>query len=277
MSDNNELVQALICEQLDENNFRGVCRDFGGGHLYGGQAMAQALSAAQATVSNDRNIHTMYANFLRSGDASLPVIYEVEKSRDGFSYSSRRIIGSQNGKEIIHVSASFRDDDNSSGIYKSCEPPVHALDLKESEFEAYKRHWHADLMEARTLLGSDSTQHNVMQTWLRAKKTLPDQQSLHSALLTYLSDISILPSHIPVIKEVNRDSAKATMTSYMMSSLNHAIWFHRPFKVDDWLYYECTPEYTASNRGLAHGRFYSPDGTLIASATQEGMIKPLSK
>lgn len=273
MSDNIGLVQALSCKQIDGNHFRGDCNDFGGGHLFGGQAMAQAISAAQATVKAGRDVHVIHTNFLRPGNPEFPVLYEIQRSRDGANYSSRRIIVSQNDKEIMHLSASFRDNSDTVSIQPNRELPLYALDFEEGEFDKFNRNWHAEWLEARILLGTDADPVNTMQSWLKPKESLPANQPIHSGLLAYYSDIGILPSHVALYQAVDRNLAAEVIPSYAMSSLNHSIWFHRSFKADDWIFYECIPEYTASDRGLAHGRFYTRDGSLIASATQEGLLR----
>lgn len=272
-SETTAIFSQLMCEQQEENLFVGHCSDFGGGHLYGGQAMAQAIVAAQETVKPGRWVHSLFASFLRPGNVNLPVHYEVERSRDGTSYSSRRIIASQEGREIIHLTLSLRDDNNAEAIYPECELPLYALEMAENDYERFVRQWHADLFDLRVLPGRDAVRSNSTQTWLKPKGKLPDQQTAHAAFLAYLSDITILPSHIPLLVDLDRDSALKPMTSYVMSSLNHSMWFHRPVKVDDWLLYDSVPEYTAENHGLARGLFYTRDGSLVASTTQEGIFK----
>lgn len=277
-----ELVSLLKLERLEDNLFRGPSRDIGTSRVFGGQVLGQAIKAAQYTVEARRNIHSLHAYFLREGDHDHPIIYEVDRSRDGKSFSARRVVAIQHGRPIFTLSASFQIDEE--GLEYSIEmPEVPGPDTLLSVREYETRHMNhlpekfqrllslsapfdikpVDFDEQLESKSSSSGRH----FWIKTTDKLPAEPQLHRSILAYVSDYGLLTSTLVPHGLHFLDS------SLIMASIDHAMWFHRPFSMDQWLLYSCEAVFTGNARGLAKGHFFQEDGSLVASTSQEGLLR----
>jgi acyl-CoA thioesterase-2 len=281
-----ELVSLLELERLEDNLFRGPSRDIGTNRVYGGQVLGQAIKAAQYTVEDNRNIHSLHAYFLREGDHDFPIIYEVDRSRDGKSFSARRVVAIQHGRPIFTLSASFQVEE--AGLEYGIEmPEVPGPDELMSVREYESRHMDNlpekfqrllslsapfDLkpVELDEHLDSDSTSPD-RHFWIKTVAPLPVEPQLHRSILAYVSDYGLLTTSLVPHDLHFLDS------NLIMASIDHAMWFHRPFKMDQWLLYSCEAISTGNSRGLAKGYFFQQDGSLVASTTQEGLVRQRNK
>jgi acyl-CoA thioesterase-2 len=277
-----ELVSLLELERLEDNLFRGPSRDIGTNRVYGGQVLGQAIKAAQYTVEDNRNIHSLHAYFLREGDHDSPIIYEVDRSRDGNSFSARRIVAIQHGRPIFTLSASFQIEEEGLeyGIKMPDVPgPEKLISVREYETrhmdklpEKFQRL--LSLSAPFDLKPVDFDEHLDSESasggrhfWIKTIDELPAEPQLHRSILAYVSDYGLLTSCLVPHGLHFLDS------SLMMASIDHAMWFHRPFRMDEWLLYSCEAISTNNSRGLAKGNFFHQDGSLIASTNQEGLIR----
>lgn len=276
-----ELIELLSLERLEDNLFRGSSRDIGTNRVYGGQVLGQALKAAHDTIEG-REIHSLHAYFLRMGDHHAPIIYEVDRSRDGRSFSSRRVVAIQHGRPIFTLAASFQRGED--GLeHQSDMPDVPGPDDAGKQLiysQADVEHMPDKLQRIIRLtapfefrpveaINLDQPSRSVPERhiWLRLADTLPDDNTLHCAMLAYISDYALLPTallpHGVHYSDVN----------LQMASLDHAMWFHRPFRMDDWLLYSLDSPSAAHARGFTRGQFYRQDGALAVSTVQEGLIR----
>lgn len=264
-----ELVDLLALERLDEDLFRGRSEDPGWGRLYGGHVLAQALSAAQQTVSADRRVHSLHSYFLLSGDVTIPVIYDVDRIRDGGSFTTRRVVAKQRGRAIFHLSASFQTLEQGFE-HQDPMPEVPSADALGPDAELLRPG--ATPFDFRPVEPVDRTVAPAIRpprrdVWIRGRGTLGDDPALHATLLAYVSDFyfvgtSLLPHGV------------SWMTPGMqVASLDHAMWFHADFRADDWLLHSMESPRASRGRGLVRGRVFSRDGRLVASSTQEGLIR----
>ena len=277
-----ELVDLLRLERLEDNLFRGNSRDIGTRFVFGGQVLGQALSAAQQTVDASRAVHSMHAYFLRAGDNEKPIIYEVERTRDGGSFSARRVVAIQHGQPIFVCTASFQIAEAGAEHQQSMpevpgpddlDPPaplsVEALD----KVPVKLRRWlmRAGPFEFRHVWPRDDLQPPkrppLQHVWFKLTDRVDDDPVLHRSLLAYASDFHLigtatLPHGISYLHP-----------NVQMASLDHALWFHRPFRADDWLLYSCDSPSAQGARGLARGSIYTRAGVLVASTAQEGLIR----
>ncbi|MEN0065472.1 MAG: acyl-CoA thioesterase domain-containing protein [Myxococcota bacterium] len=278
------LVELLQLERLEQHLFRGQSQDLGWGAIYGGQALAQALSAAAQTVEGPRFVHSLHGYFLRQGDASRPVIYEVDPIRDGRSFTTRRVVGIQGGRAIFNLSASFQIREagynHQADLDLSTIPGPNGL-LAEHEFarrivdqipEPLRKRAVAERpIEARVVRPGNPYQPEptepVKQVWYRAIDPLSDDEQLHRALLTYTSDFHFLTTAL------NPHGKSWLISNIQIASLDHAMWFHRPFRMDEWLLHVIESPSASGARGLVVGRFYDQQGRLVASTAQEGLIR----
>jgi acyl-CoA thioesterase-2 len=276
-----DLLHLLELERIEDNIFRGESRDIGSPRVFGGQVLGQALTAASYTVEG-REVHSLHAYFLRAGDVGAHIVYEVDRARDGRSFSSRRVVAIQHGRPILNLAASFQvpeaglehqaqmpDVPGPDGLSDATDIPRAVLDTvpeKMRRFLTSKRPFELRPVEPIKLL-SPAPAPPVRHIWLRALDQLPDNPHLHRNLLAYISDYQLV--------------ATATLPhgihfeygNVQMASLDHAMWFHRPFRVDDWLLYSMESPNASGARGLALGRFFARDGRLVASTAQEGLIR----
>jgi acyl-CoA thioesterase-2 len=277
-----ELIDLLQLERLEHNLFRGQSRDIGTRYVFGGQVLGQALSAAQRTVDAARTVHSLHAYFLRAGDIEAPIIYEVERSRDGKSFGTRRVQAIQHGERIFVMSASFQVAEPGAEHQISMpevpkpediEPPAPVEPERLSHVSAKLQRWLAlkGPFEFRHVYPRDELKPPkrppYQQVWFRLADRIADDAVLHRALLAYASDFHLIgtttfPHGISYLKG-----------NVQMASLDHAMWFHRAFRIDDWLLYACDSPTAQGARGLARGLIYTRDGTLVASTAQEGLIR----
>ncbi len=277
-----ELLQLLRLEPLAEGTFRGQSQDLGWGNIFGGQVLGQALSAAQQTVPEDRQAHSLHAYFLRVGDAHEPVRYDVDCIRDGKSFTTRRVVAIQREQPIFSMAASFQIDEEGFSHHADM-PEVRPPEACVSETELARAI--ADQIPER--LRSRATADKPIEirpveiinpltpkvlpphrhVWLRASDGLPDDRAIHRYLLAYASDFHLMTTAM-------QPHAVSWMSPGMqVASLDHAMWFHREFRLDDWLLYAVESPSAAHARGLARGQFFTRDGTLVASAAQEGLVR----
>ncbi|WP_278939311.1 acyl-CoA thioesterase II [Pseudomonas helleri] len=277
-----DLVNLLTLEPIEENLFRGSSQDLGFRQLFGGQVLGQSLSAMSQTVEDARHVHSLHGYFLRPGDASLPVVYQVDRVRDGGSFSTRRVTAIQKGQPIFTSSASFQYDEKGFE-HQNPMPEVVGPENLPSELEMIRQR--ADLIpesmrekllcakpiEFRPVVGEDPFNPQVSDpikyVWFRADGTLPDNLALHKYLLAYASDFGLLTtSLLPHGKGVwQRDM--------QVASLDHALWFHGELRMDDWLLYAMDSPWAGNSRGFSRGSVYNRAGKLVASVTQEGLIR----
>jgi len=277
------LVALLDLERLEVNLFRGVSPPHSPTRVFGGQVAGQALVAAGRTVPADRAVHSLHAYFIRPGDPSVPIVYEAERVRDGRSFTTRRVLAIQHGEAIFSLSASFQLAQH--GLVHT--EPIPA-DVPSPESLPGLDSWiptgggggwltavprPLDIRYVEEPIWSSSRRSataTARRVWMRADGTLPDNRLLHLCLLTYASDLTLLGSVLA------RHELSST-ANVQMASLDHAVWFHRPFRADDWLLYECYSPVASGSRGLAMGRFYSQEGALVATTVQEGLVRVAAK
>jgi acyl-CoA thioesterase-2 len=282
-----ELVKVLAPSPRESDIFRGLSQNLGWGTVFGGQALAQALSAAAQTVQGERSPHSLQAYFLRPGDVSLPIDYEVERIRDGASFTTRRVVGIQHGKPILHVTASFQREEISlehEEPMPDAPPPESLVDDRTRILAAKDRlpefavEWaKAERpIELRMIDPDEDFFHPRKKPaqrmlWFRATKKLSDDPLLHTLLLAYASDFSfvttvLLPHGITWLTP-----------EYRIASLDHLMWFHRPGRIDDWLLYVMDSPVARGARGFARGTIFTREGRLVASTAQEGLFRKMRK
>ncbi len=274
-----DLLKILDLERIEDNLFRGESRDIGAPQVFGGQVLGQALVAATRTVEG-RLVHSLHAYFLRRGDLSVPIVFEVERSRDGGSFTSRRVAAIQHGQSILTMSASFQDPEpgfDHQAAMPDAPPPESLRDLAEIEAEVIERlpqklsgyFRNQRPFEFRAVSPDDYLVREKRAprklVWFRVIGELPDDQVLHRSLLAYVSDYHLLaaatlPHGINILE-------------LQAASIDHAIWFHRDLRVDDWLLYAIESPSASGARGFSRGSIYSRDGRLVASVAQEGLIR----
>jgi acyl-CoA thioesterase-2 len=273
------MLKLLDLERIEDNLFRGESRDVGAPQVFGGQVLGQALVAASRTVEG-RQVHSLHAYFLRRGDLSVPIVFEVDRSRDGGSFTSRRVVAIQHGQPILTMSASFQIVEpglDHQARMPAAPPPEELRDLGEIEAELLERAPHKVTgyfrsqrpFEFRAVNPTDYLTREkrppFRQVWFRVVGRLPEDQALHRCLLTYVSDYHLL--------------ATATMPhgvnflDMQLASIDHAIWFHRDLRVDEWLLYAIESPSASGARGFSRGSIYTRDGRLVASVAQEGLVR----
>jgi acyl-CoA thioesterase-2 len=273
------LVALLDLEKIEENFFRGVSPPHSSVRVFGGQVAGQALVAAGRTVPEERKVHSLHAYFIRGGDPSVPIVYEVDRIRDGRSFTTRRVVAIQHGKAIFSLSASFQKEE--PGIEHAEEMPdvpspggLPTLPERMRDAPGWitlqSRPRPIDIRYVNdppwvTRQTGERLPRN--QVWMRADGTLPDQQLLHVCVLTYASDMTLLDSVLA------RHGVYWDLDRVLGASLDHALWFHRPFRADEWFLYDSGSPTASGARGLATGRFFAEDGTLIATVVQEGLLR----
>jgi acyl-CoA thioesterase-2 len=276
-----DVLQVLRLERLELDLFRGESRDPGHRRVFGGQVLGQALMAAYATIEQ-RTVHSLHAYFLRAGDPDLPIVYEVDRSRDGASFSSRRIVAIQRGEQIFHMSASFQiaeDAIDRQGVMPSAPEPETLPDMATAVEELKQKapdrprpfHAQRSAFEFRPAVLPDPTaeipREPHMKIWFRAIDRVPDDEVLHRCLLAYASDYYLLgAAGMDVRLSVSRKELQ-------MASIDHAMWFHRPARPDEWLLYVLDSPTACGSRGFARGSIFSRDGRLVASTAQEGLVR----
>jgi acyl-CoA thioesterase-2 len=279
------LLVLLDLEKLEENVFRGTSPPERIQRVFGGQVLAQALVAATRTVEAERFCHSFHAYFLRPGDPKVPILYEVDRSRDGASFSVRRVVAIQHGAQIFVLAASFQKAEagfEHQAPMPAVPPPEDLQDeqellLSRSDLPPSFLNWIGSErpFETRSVLGrgpaSDSGDRPARPAldhiWLRTRGRLPDDPALHQALLAFVSDTSLLDTAL-------LPHGKSIFSNVQVASLDHAMWFHRPFRADEWLLYVQDAPSASGARGFNRGAIYTRGGLLVASVAQEGLIRP---
>lgn len=278
-----DLVDLLELEPIERNIYRGRNRDIGSGRIFGGQVLAQALVAARRTIDEeDRTVHSLHGYFILAGDLDIPVVYFVDRLRDGRSFTTRRVTAIQHGAAIFNLSASFHREE--SGLeHQTDMPEVAAPDGLRSELEVIREQADRIPEHLRAVLTQDrpldfrpvepfdpfdpEPRPPVRHTWVRTVGPMDDDPLHHQAVLAYASDYGILGSALLPHGRTFRDP------DLMAASLDHAIWFHRPFRVDEWLLYATESPNACGARAFARGSFFTQDGALVASVAQEGVLR----
>ena len=286
-----ELIELLSLERLEDNLFRGQSRDIGTKYVFGGQVLGQALSAAQATMDplgqpgqGPRSAHSLHAYFLRAGDIAAPIVYDVDRTRDGGSFSVRRVTAIQHGKPIFVMAASFQIDEpgvehqlskpevpDPDDLAPTPQIPAERLAKLPSKVQRWLNRMGP--FEFRPVYPRDDLnppkRPPFQQVWFRLAERVGDAPELHRALLAYASDFHLLGT------TTFPHGISYYQPNVQMASLDHALWFHRSFRADDWLLYAIDSPSAQGARGLARGLVFDRGGRLVASTAQEGMIRVL--
>jgi len=271
-----DLLNLLELEQLEVNLFRGESRDIGSPQVFGGQVLGQALTAASATVTG-RVVHSLHAYFLRRGDFNAPIVYQVDRSLDGHSFTNRRVVAIQHGEQIFNMAASFQvvEEGLDHQVQMPTVPPPESLADQTSLPPEIGRHLPEKLRQFFTqprpfvfrIANPGVTREPMRQIWFKAVGRLPDDERLHRNLLAYASDFFLLgTSMLP-------HGTSEFEGRLIMASLDHAMWFHRPLRVDDWLLYAMESPSASGARGFAQAGIFSRDGRLVATTAQEGLVR----
>jgi acyl-CoA thioesterase-2 len=276
-----DLIALLDLEVIEVNIFRGISPDVRVQRVFGGQVAGQSLVAAARTVDPDRRIHSLHAYFLRPGDPSVPLLYQVDRIRDGRSFTTRRVVAIQHGRPIFNMSVSFHIAEE--GYDHQIPMPDDVPDPDEiptfAERLAPWAHQMGDFytrprpIDVRSVDWSPPGRHRPKapsnRVWLKADGKLPDDPVLHTCVLTYASDMTLLDTTLRPhgVNLLGGDEVQ-------MASLDHAMWFHRPFRADEWLLYDQDTPSASSALGLARGLVYTRSGELVCSVVQEGLIRP---
>jgi acyl-CoA thioesterase-2 len=269
-----DLVCLLDLEPLEVNLFRGLSPQ-GRERIFGGHVLAQALVAAGRTVDPDRPVHSMHAYFLRPGDPRLPVVFDVDRIRDGRSFTTRRVIAVQHGEAIFNAAAQFHVAE-AGPEHQDAMPDVPDPDgLPDFVPEPAPggSPWVGDSPIVIRFPGPapwsrERTSEPDQSMWVRVDGMLPDDRLLHAALGAYASDLALLPT-------TAMPHASPRSPDLMLASIDHVMWFHRPFRADDWLLYHNHSPSASGARGFAHGSVFRRDGTLVMSVAQEGLVRPV--
>lgn len=281
------LLSILDLEQLENNIFRGNSPQAGWQRVFGGQVIGQALVAATRTVPPERSVHSLHCYFVRPGDPTVPIVYEVKHIRDGGSFTTRYVEAIQHGQTIFTLMSSFHLDE--PGLRH--QPPMPVVPPPEETvpeemkaaflqrmpphirayFEAERPIELRPVDYSRFLPGTQAARKPSFAIWMRATGPLPDDQAIHRCVLAYASDMTLLDTSLAVHGRSVFDG------NIQGASLDHAMWFHHPFQANEWMLYSQDSPFTGGARGLSRGQIFSRDGVLIASVAQEGLIRPLQK
>ncbi|ATA24928.1 acyl-CoA thioesterase II [Brenneria goodwinii] len=276
------LLDLLNLEKIEEGLFRGNSDDLGLRRVFGGQVVGQAMSAAKQTVPTDRKIHSLHSYFLLPGDSQKPIIYDVENLRDGNSFSARRVNAIQNGKPIFYMMASFQSHE--AGFeHQNVMPAVTPPEALKSEQEIAQSFAHLlplqfreKFTRPRPIEFRPVKFHNplkgkveapVRHVWCRANGPLPDDERIHQYLLGYTSDCNFL------LTALQPHGIGFLEPGMQVATIDHSMWFHRDFRLDDWLLYSVESTSASGARGFVRGQFYTREGVLVASSAQEGVIR----
>ena len=272
------LIELLDLEPIEEDIFRGVSPQEDRQRVFGGQVAGQALVAATRTVEN-RSVHSLQAYFIRPGDVAAPLVYLVERVRDGRSFTTRRVTAIQHGQPIFAMSASFHKQEE--GFEHQTDLPAGIPDPEELEpfvwdgFPVDDQGRMIRPIELRYVTGSPAergqSREPRLQVWLRATGTLPENPVLHTCMFTYASDMTVLDTATKALP------VRGNEIDIQAASLDHAMWFHRPLRMDDWIFLDQVSNSASNARGLAWGTAWNRTGELVASVVQEGLIRPLRK
>jgi len=278
-----QLLDILDLEQLEHNLYRGRSPQESWQRVFGGQTIAQALVAAQRTVDQDRHVHSLHAYFMRPGDTAIPIVYQVDRLRDGGSFTTRRVTATQHGQAIFSLEASFQVEEE--GLEHQMPmprdvPPPESLRSQSEILRDYgeavplgvRRYWERERpVEMRPIILEHYTSREklapIQDIWIRTTGAVPDDRRLRAAVLAYLSDMTLLDTSTFAHGRAVFDR------DIQAASLDHAMWFHRDYPLDGWLLYTQDSPSTGGSRGFTRGALYSQDGTLLASVAQEGLIR----
>jgi acyl-CoA thioesterase-2 len=279
-----DLLALLDIEQIDANMFRGVSPAEGWQRVYGGQVIGQALVAASRTVEDESRVaHSLHGYFLRPGDTTIPIVYSVDRIRDGRSFNTRRVVAIQKGQAIFSMSVSFQVMEE--GLHHQIDMPENVKPPEECATDAEIRASYIDKIPEEFKASFERSRPIEMRymdpindfepepmaphqnVWIKAADTMPDDIRLNQCLLAYASDMTLLDTCC------RPHGIGWSNDGFQVASLDHSMWFHRPFQTDDWLLYTQDSPYSGGARGFNRGSFYTQDGKLIASATQEGLIR----
>lgn len=275
-----EIIDLLNVERIEKNLYRG--QNHKTEHVFGGQVLAQAIAAAYRSVEAPHELHSLHAYFLRPGDWNVPILYDVDRIRDGRSFSTRRVVAIQHGRAIFNMSSSWQKHEE--GLAHSVPmpdvPPPEALrGDREAYLEVAKERpdvkrfaFRFDAIESkqveRILMTDPGTHPPYKHTWIRTRERLPDDPELHLALLAYMSDLDFMStSMLPHDRDMHKQVQGA--------SLDHSLWFHRPFRADEWLLFAKESPNASGARGFVRGQFFTREGELVATAAQECLIRPI--
>jgi len=279
-----DLLDLLDLEQIEVNMFRGVSPAEGWQRVYGGQVIGQALVAASRTVEDEARIaHSLHGYFLRPGDTTIPILYSVDRIRDGRSFTTRRVIAVQRGEPIFSMSVSFQVIED--GLHHQIDMPEHVNPPEECASQEELREAYIDKIpeeyrenferprpiEMRYMEPINDFEPDPMppyqHVWIKASDAMPDDIRLNQCFLAYASDMTLLDTCY------RPHGIGWTDQDFQVASLDHSMWFHQPFKTDEWLLYQQDSPFSGGARGFNRGSFYTQDGKLVASATQEGLIR----
>jgi acyl-CoA thioesterase-2 len=280
-----DLLKVLKLERLELDLFRGESRDIGSPQVFGGQVLGQALVAASRTVEA-RIVHSLHAYFLRRGDFNAPIVYEVDRARDGNHFSTRRVVAIQHGAQIFNLSASFQSLE--SGLDHQIDmPAVPGPEGLPDIATLYQQIAHRLPPQAQRMLDKPrpfefrpvevqdpfarEPKPGRQHVWMRAAGALPDDESLHRCLLAYVSDFHLLATAL------SPHGLSIVTAPLVLASIDHAMWFHRPLRIDDWLLYAMDSPSASQARGFARGSVFTRDGRLVASTAQEGLMRPSTR
>ncbi|ELI8098382.1 acyl-CoA thioesterase II [Yersinia enterocolitica] len=277
-----KLLDLLFLEKIEEGIFRGQSEDLGLRQVFGGQVVGQAIYAAKQTVPTDRVVHSFHSYFLRPGDSSKPIIYDVETLRDGNSFSARRVSAIQNGKPIFYMTASFQSQEEGFE-HQNTMPDVPPPEGLMSETDIARKFAHLIPEKVRDkFIGHQPIEmrpvkfHNPLQgstaepnryVWFKANGEMPDDLRVHQYLLGYASDFNFLPTAL------QPHGIGFLEPGVQIATIDHSMWFHRPFRLDDWLLYVVESTSASGARGFVRGQIYNREGVLVASTVQEGVIR----
>lgn len=277
-----DLIERLDLEKLEENLFRGSSPQNGWQRVFGGLVIAQALMAAQRCVEPDRPVHSLHAYFMRPGDPSIPIVYQVERIRDGASFTTRRVVAVQHGKAIFSMSASFQiEEPGFDHQINLPNVPMPESLIGETEFrevflanapDLVKKYWGRERpIEIRPVSLTHYVSNDKLEPeahiWVKASGLVPDDRHYQAAVLAYLSDMTLLDTSLYA------HGTSIFDPELQVASLDHAMWFHRPYDLSDWMLYTQDSPSAAGARGMTRGSIFTRDGKLIASVAQEGLIR----
>lgn len=277
------LVKLLALERIEENLFRGQSQDLGWGTVFGGQVLGQALSAAVQTVPPEREVHSLHAYFLRPGDVKRPIVYDVDRIRDGGSFTTRRVVAIQNGKAIFNLAASFQKAEpgiQHQDVMPDAPPPesvpterdrwvaiADKLPAFARERALAERPFELRPVDEPGDMFAPEPQPPARRVWLKTAAPLPDDPALHRYLLAYASDYAFLTTALLP------HGVSWLSPAMQIASLDHVMWFHQPFRVDQWLLHVVDSPAAHGARALVRGRLFTQDGRLVASSAQEGLVR----
>ena len=277
-----DLLGLLDLEPLEHNLFRGLSRDLGTGRIFGGQVLAQALVAARRTVEDERSAHSLHGYFVLPGDLEVPVVYLVDRTRDGKSFTTRGVTAIQHGQALFTMVASFHRPE-AGPSHHTAMPDVPEPEGLRSELDLLRDRAHELPPRLRSIITQDQpldfrsvdgrhpfeprSQEPTRRVWVRAVGEVDDGTLSHQAILSYASDYGLLGAALHPHGLIFRDP------EVMLASLDHAIWFHRPFRVDDWLLYVIDSPASGGARAFSRGAFFTREGVLVASTAQEGLLR----